>query len=60
MPYELGGRADKSGNNSSEKSRCITDLLKKIKDLGIYYTEKTFSNGETSEQAVQQIIDNFK
>jgi hypothetical protein len=51
---------NEAGSYSSEKSRCITDLLKKIKDLGIYYNEKTFSNGETFEQVVQQIVDSFK
>ncbi|WZL81847.1 P-loop NTPase fold protein [Vallitaleaceae bacterium 9-2] len=46
---------NEAGSYSSEESRRITDLLKKIKDLGMNYTEKTFSNGETSEQVLQQI-----
>ncbi|WP_346936036.1 P-loop NTPase fold protein [Clostridium sp.] len=50
---------NEAGSYSSEESRRITDLLKKIKDLGINYTEKTFSNGETSEQVLQQIIDSL-
>lgn len=51
---------NEAGSYSSEKSSYITDLLKKIMDLGINYSEKTFSNGETFDQAIQQIIESFK
>lgn len=51
---------NEAGSYSSEKSRCITELLKKINDLGIHYTEKAFSRGETFEQVVQQIVDSSK
>ncbi len=50
---------NEAGSYSSEKSRCIIDLLKKIKELDINYTEKIFSNGETSEHIIQQIVNRY-
>lgn len=51
---------NEAGSYSSEGSNNVTDLLKKMKDMGVDYSEKVYDKGERLDDIILHIIESIK
>lgn len=51
---------NEAGSYSSEESGNVTNLLKKMSDMGLNYSEKVFDKGESLEEIVLQIVGSLR
>lgn len=54
------GYYNEAGSYSSEGSYYVIKLLEKMKSLGVSYSEKLFSNGESMDEILLDIIKEFE